>query len=523
LAILVVSAAPAAAQAPAAPAPKVTINGLVDFVTTIYNNASDADITNGGRDKGWYSRERGIFTVTGEVGRSKGVLSLELDFANGRIANLSLAPSGNLGLDLETDEKQQIEVKWLYLETPITGPGSLLPFIPVPSLGRFGAQPARGHDYKPGIQFIGDFPGVTLETQWAPNVRSVLTYAQIDEALDRVNNPGGSEDFAFLASVAVEVFKGLTVKPTYSYVRYDGGANIGAAGNVLAGAPFGLEPKGGFDPNAAAQANKATVRHTLGGDVRWTSGPFSLQPTFLYQWGTQEVPSALIAGRTGTQEVDIRAWIFDVIGGYRTGPLTLEGRFVWTSGMKADKCVQTVGSCAGGSDIHYYQPINAGTIIYFAGWSEIESAGVDYQLPFQGGAATGMKLGANPSYDKYGRIIAAVAADYAFTPAFIGHFVTLAQWTDEKVDTDGALNINPAVRPVTQTAGITPANKGDERYLGTEVNTGFTYRFAPNVAFDLIGAYLFAGPARDNARITGGARKDADDVYKLSARVRITW
>lgn len=515
MAIVVMGTAPVAAQAPAAapPAPKVTINGLVDFVTTIYNNASGADLTDGGRDKGWYSRERGLFTLTGEVGRSKGVLALEMDFANGRIANVSLAPSGNNGLDIETDEKGQIEVKWLYLETPITGPGSLMPFIPVPSIGRFGGQPARGHDYKPGIHFTGDFPGATLETQWAPNIRSTLSYAQIDEGLDPVTNPGGTEDWAIVASVEVGVFKGLTVKPTYSFVRYDQGNNSAA--------PFGTEPKGGFNPAAATQANKSTTRHTLGGDVRWTVGPWSLAPTFLYQFGKQEIPSSFIPGTTGTQEVDIRSWIFDVIGGYRSGPLTIEGRFMWTPGMKATQCVQNIpGVCAGGSDIKYYQPINAGTIIYFAGWSEMESAGVDYQLPLQGGAVTGMKLGGNPSYDKYGRIIAAAAADYAFTPALIGHLVTSAHWTDEKVDTDGALNLAPTV---TQTNGITPANGGDERYLGTEVDLGFTYRFAPNVAFDLIGAYLFVGPARDNARVTGTPRKDADDVYKLSARVRITW
>jgi hypothetical protein len=508
---------PASAQAPAAaPTPKVTINGLVDFVTTIYNNVSDADITNGGLDNGWYSRERGLFTITGEIGQTKGVLSLEMDFANGRINTVSLAPSGNNGLDIETDEKGQIEVKWLYLETPITGPGSLLPFVPMPTLGRFGAQPARGHDFKPGIHFTGDFPGASFETMWAPNVRSVLTYVQIDEGLDPITNPGGTEDWGIVASVAFDLFKGLTIKPTYSFVRYDGGNN--------APAPFGIEPKGGFNPSGAAQANKSTERHTLGGDVRWTAGPWSLQPTAFYQFGTQEVAPALIAGSTGTQEVDIKSWIFDVIGGFRAGPLNLEGRFMWTSGNKATECVQTVaGVCSGGSDVNYYQPINAGTIIYWAGWSEIESAGIDYQLPFQGGAVTGMKLGANPSYDKYGRIIVAAAADYAVTPEFILHLVGNAQWTDQKVDTDGALNINPLIMPVTQTNGITPASGGDDNYLGAEVNAGFTYRFAPNTSFDLIGAYLFAGPARDNARVTGGPKKDADDVYKVSARLRVTW
>ncbi len=524
LVVVVLSVSPAlvGAQTPAsAPTPKVTISGLVDFVSTLYHNLSDFDITGAapipgghGGDNGWYSRERGIFTITGEVGRSRGVLSLEMDFANGRIDAVTAAPSNNNGFDLETDEKSQIEVKWLYLEAPITGPDSLLSFIPMPTLGRFGAQPARGHDFKPGIQFSGDFPGVSFETGWAPNIRSILTYAQIDEQLDGVINPPGTEDFAVVASVSMDLFKGLTIKPTYSYVRFDRGSGTPAA--------FGTEPKGGFAPAAASQNNKATVRHTIGGDVRWVSGPWALQPTFLYQLGTQETVPATAGGKS---EVDINSWIFDVIGGFRSGPLTLEVRGRWTPGNKATECVQTVGTvCTGGSDINYYQAINAGTILYFAGWSEIEAAGVDYQLPFQGGAVTGMKLGGNPSYDKYGRIVAAVAMDYAFTPAFIAHFVTLAQWTAEKVDTDGGLiNLASPASLVAQTNGITPVSGGDERYLGTEVNGGFTYRFTANTAFDLIGAYLFAGPARDNAQIVGLPKRDAHDVYKISGRMRVTW
>ena len=74
-------------------APKVTINGLVDFVTTAYKNWSQSgsqagstvgqpDATNS-KEKGWYSRERGVFTLTGEVGRVKGVWAIELDFTNG--------------------------------------------------------------------------------------------------------------------------------------------------------------------------------------------------------------------------------------------------------------------------------------------------------------------------------------------------------------------------------------------------------------------------------------------------------
>ncbi len=498
-------APPAFAQALA---PKVTINGLIDFVSSIYRNVRDNNVTSD-EDTGWFSRERGRITFNGEIGKAKGVLGLEFDFTNGQ----GTPQSGTSAtLDLDTDVPGVEEVKWLYLEAPVTGPGSLLPFLPVASIGRFGGQPARGHEYKPGILWSGDFPGVNITTTWAPNLRSTLTYAQIGEALDTLT--GASEDWAALASVEVDVFKGLTVKPTYAYSRHDGG-NTGTAN-------LGTEPKGGFTVNAAANGTGlSTERHTFGVDVRWVIGPFSLQPTILGQIGTQETNPAVSGGKS---EVDIRSWIIDVIGGFRTGPLTIEARFAYTPGMKADECVQAAGTptgggvvtgavCGnGGDDIKYYQNINSG-FVYQAGWAEIQTSGVDYNLvQFLAGNAAGLRLGQSPSYDKYGRITAAAALDYAMTPALVFHLVGNAQWTAEKVDTDGAF-LGNAANP----NGITPQSGGDDSYLGTEVDLGFTYRFTPNVAFDLIGAYLFAGDAK------GTSGNDPDDAYKASARMRVTW
>jgi hypothetical protein len=163
-----------------APAPKVTINGLVDFVTTAYQNWSQfsgapgaPDPTTGGK-RGWYSRERGVFTLTGEVGRVKGVWAIELDFTSGAgTFNASSQPGSlnivgksqtgtNANFDLDTDVQGAIETKWLYLETPVTGPCSLLPVIPVTTIARMGGQRFRGHDYKFGILASGDFAGVPI-------------------------------------------------------------------------------------------------------------------------------------------------------------------------------------------------------------------------------------------------------------------------------------------------------------------------------------------------------------------------
>lgn len=543
LAILGMLAPPVFAQ----PAPKVTMNGLVDFVASAYQNWSgaDADVTSS-RDHGFYSRERGVFTLTGEVGKSKGVWAVELDFSNGAgLQNGSNAFGGNQSrvassgvtspMDLDTDVASAVETKWLYLETPLTGPGSILPFIPVPSIVRGGAQPARGHEYKNGILFGGDFPGVTIETTWAPNLRSTITFAQIAEKLDQpqVGFSNQSEDIAFLVSVEMDVFKGLTVKPTYAYVTLDGG-NCGTSN-------LGIEGKNGFDTSTTANSIAAgnphcpavttvggvggggalrTERHTFGGDVRWTMGPFSFQPTFLYQVGTQEVPENTLA----KHDVKIRSWIFDTTAGFRAGPLNVEGRFMWTPGMGAQFCVTNCGAGAhiNAANIRYYQPINSG-FGYMAGWSDIWTGGIDYGTALLVPAG-GLTLRQGPSYDKYGRMFVAAAVDYALTPALTLKGLANVSWTDEPVDTSGV---------ITNATGLSsPRIRGtrdEESYLGTEVNLGLTYRFAPNVAFDLVGAYLFAGDALNHARTgsctTAAACKiyDAQDVWKFSSRVRLTF
>ena len=60
---------------------------------------------------------------------------------------------------------------------------------------------------------------------------------------------------------------------------------------------------------------------------------------------------------------------------------------------------------------------------------------------------------------------------------------------------------------------------GDARWLGVEAALGLTYRFAPNVALDLVAATLQGGDARDESFGDG----DAKEVYKGVARVRVTW
>ncbi len=537
-------APPAFAQAPQ---PKVTITGLFDFVTTWSSNLQDVDTTR--REQEWYSRQRGRLDFIGELGKAKMVWGIELDVVNGNqtVAHAASTPTANAGVsntgfDLDTDVVPLVETKWLYVQFPLTGPGSILPFIPLETIATGGGQPFVGHDYKFGILASGDFGGLTLVTTLAPDVKNTFTFAQIEEknfageksplgvALGPAGDPNAAnrDSYALIESLEFTPMKGLTVKPTVSYAEFQGqNAGTGSLSTMN---------RGGF-----IQGIRTLHRGTVGGDVRWTSGPWSLEPTFHYQFGVQ----SLLPGDTTAQkgDVDIRAWILDIIGGWRSGPLNLESRFVYSSGNKANECVQTVvvagtTACTGGSNIHYYTPINPG-FAYFAGWTEIWSTGgTDYYNCLLCGAGA-MSRRVSTGYDKYGLITFVGRATYALTPALSVLGSLSPSWTAQSVDTNGAFAAATGITPLPNVSKGETTPKGDHSYLGTELIVGLSYRFAPGLTFDWRYAHLFAGQALNQcqtALAVGGcsiagvaapasnapARK-ADDVDFLTARVRYTF
>jgi hypothetical protein len=550
LAVLVAIGVLAPSSFAQGPAPKVTINGLVDFVTTAGMNLSFTnnqagqspnlpDSTLGNKEKTWFSRERGVFTITGEVGKVKGVWAVELDFTNGAgnfnassqpgsLTTVGVATNGtSANFDLDTDVQGAVETKWLYLEAPITGPGSLLPFVPFETIGRFGGQPFTGHDYKPGVLASGDFPGVNLATTWAPSARSTLTYVQISEALDRFIAPNQKESWAIVASLEADLFKGFTIKPTFAHGEWHGG-NCGTAN-------LGTPGYGGYNPNTNCPAvtvgsvagpglvgNRIT-RNYLGGDLRLQMGPFSFQPTFIYLIGNEDVPRRGAPGFKN--DVDIRSFLLDVISGFRSGPLLIEARLAYTPGVQANQDIQNGG---GGVD-RTYHAINPG-FNYMNGWSEIWKSGVDYNTGFLV-QRPGLTMRESQSYDKYGRIFFGIASDYSLTPALTFHLITNVSWTDTAVDTKGTTATATGLTPRGITTPGNPFVGGKERYLGNEWVAGLTYRFAPNVAFDMAAAALITGDALNIQRtptgfgcVTDGvATCQSRNVYKLSGRVRVTF
>jgi hypothetical protein len=218
-------------------------------------------------------------------------------------------------------------------------------------------------------------------------------------------------------------------------------------------------------------------------------------------------------GQVGKVEADMAAWIVDLTGSYRIGPLLLEARGAYSPGNKARDNLSR--------SVRYFQQVSmdAG---YWAGWGALlASGGIDY---FNGQLLTNM--GRHIGYDRFGRAALGFKATYSFTPRFAVYGWVTPNWTAEKVDTD--TNADPGLGSGSVSRTIVSDRsfvEGDSRYLGTEVDLGFQWRFAPSVALDVQGAYLFAGDALNTAEVVNGVhtRREAEDSYMLATRLRFAF
>jgi hypothetical protein len=536
LAILALAAPLAYAQAPA---PKVTINGLIDNLTSYSNNTANYNggVLNRG-DSLWYARTRGRFDFIGEVGKAKGVLGIELDHVYGQagsndstIVNAGAASGtavqtgfGTDGsFDLNTDSRGIIEIKWLYVEFP-------MPLIPVPTTVRLGAQPfGAASTYKSCAYTCSDFPGVNITSQVAPNVKLLATYVQVEENLvgtgTKTNLPAAGisntqnrgDDWSGILSAEVSPFKGLDIKPMISYFYAQGttnGASRQGRGGLLTTTPFTM-------PGGASGGGINENRYTVGLDSRLRMGPFSLDPTVMYQFGDRDsfapagfVPSGAIAGRKYSP--DISAWFIDVRGGFQLGPLLIEALAMYTTGNRGRNNALGHGTTDG--TIRYYQPLTTDTG-YLADWgTSLTSLGVDYLNAYNEANGRVAYPGVSVGYDKYGRMQFGAKATYAITPALSVMAGANGIFTAEKVDRNSTSVVGAGLLP-----SFTGGPRDSSRYLGTELMALLSWQFAPGLTWANQFGYLFPGPALDANTDPALGGRNVKAPFMLTSRIRFTF
>ena len=546
LAVLMLALALVALAAPMAfaqaPAPKVTINGLIDNLTTYSQNIANY---NGGtfnrKDDMWWARTRGRFDIVAEVGKAKGVLGLELDHVYGQAgsndstivsagAAATTAVQTGFGtdgsFDLNTDSRGIIEVKWLYVEFP-------LPLIPVPTTVRLGAQPfGAAANYKLAVYATGDFPGVNIVSQVTPNVKIVATYVQVEESLTGIDagtngKPSTSpptgvlstqargDDFAYILAPEITPFKGLDIKPMFSMFYAQGTTN----GSSRAGRG-GINTTTAFSPTGDFRGGVNEYRYTTGLDARLRMGPFSLDPTVLYQFGNRTViapaalaPSGSVTGRK--YYADISAWLIDVRGGFQLGPLLLEGLVAYSTGNTARN--NTL------NDVNFFQPLSTDTG-YQADWgSQLTGLGIDYLNAWNEAAGRIAYPGNQIGWDKYGRLQVGAKATYAITPDLSILGGVNVHWTAEKVDRNATAVAGAGLLTTWTPTAATPVNRERSRYVGTELFAVATWRFAPGLQWDNAFGYMFMGDALDAVTDPNAGGRNTNDPWMVTSRVRFTF
>jgi hypothetical protein len=580
LALLAVDTPGAVAQAPA---PTVNINGFIDNVAAYARNFGNFDSARARSDQSFYGRTRGRFDITGQIGKAKGVLGLEIDSVWGQtgfsdtnslncvtntgsgVACGTQNPGEQSGFALNTDEQGGIKVKWLYTEFPV-------PLIPAPTVARLGAQPfGTAATYKLATYASGDFGGGVVTSTITPDIKLAFTYVAVDENLsgkhDITNTLLGvgaagsnvpqsrGDNFALIiAPEFTGIAKGLQLKPMYSYFFADGttsaAARVGRGGYSITAStgPNGTAGGSPFAPKNVSGADGVGTgihenRHTIGVDGRWRSGAFSLDPTVFYQFGDRNsfntvTPaygvlcngSGNVATNCPKDTAKISAWLVDVRAGYQLGPVLFEGLTMWTSGNRAQDNLR--------KNVNFYQVLDTDTTYLFDWGTQVTSIGsVEYNAVLTPGASN---LSSALGLDKYGRIQLGLKATYQLTPSlsFMGGWNII--WTDKSVDTDGTVVPGGGILPsfVDRKTGRSARPEGDARLIGNELMAVTTWRIADGIAFDAGAGYLFAGgalghrsvalPYCEAGAVTGCSapnRKDlqVNDAYILSTRVRFSF
>lgn len=531
--IVAMLAPPVLAQAPA---PRTDINGLFEFATSAAKNISDGNMARNSENE-WYGRTRFRPDFNFSVGRTKAVLGLELDLGFGQVnatgggpgksATFGGHPGQTSDSGINTDVAGVLEIKWAYTEFDLTGKDSLMPFIPVETVARAGLQPFGSlFGYKIAYAAAGDFPGASATTTWAPNLKTNFAYVMVEDEVAGQNRgaaaakPTRGDDFAINFSPEITPFKGLDLKPLYSFF-YAEGTTAGAARRGAVDRHFAA---GGATTtnttNTAAvfgvaqDANGSTTfhenQHTIGLDARWRSGPFGFDPTIYYQWGTRDflAYTSTSAGSVKKVQADASAWLIDLIGSFQAGPLLLELRGIYSTGNKARDSLA--------KRIRYFEPLDEDTG-YYSTWANILALSTD---SVGQGCGSNAGMCTNVGYDRYGRAQLGFKATYSLTPALSFILAVSPTWTAEKVDTD--TNSAAAGRTIVDDQSFV---KGDSSYIGTETNLGMVWRFAPNVYYEVTGAWLSSGSALNTAELLNGVhtRRDAADGYLLANKIRFSY
>ena len=248
-------------------------------------------------------------------------------------------------------------------------------------------------------------------------------------------------------------------------------------------------------PGGVSLGGMNEYRYTVGLDTRLRMGPFSFDPTVLYQFGNKAiiVRRRCLCSRAARSPgrkyyADINAWLFDVRAGFQLGPLLLEGLGMYTTGnSRSQQHARHDGPVLPAADDGHGLPGRLGYLAHVAG----------YRLPQR------LERGWRPDrIPRREHRLGQVRARAGWRQGHLRHHPGAERhgWCERSLDgREGGSQRHGDCRCRYHAAVHGPRRPRDseQRYVGTELMALITWRFAPGLTWDNQFGYMFMGPALD--------------------------
>ncbi|MDH3603702.1 MAG: hypothetical protein OEU26_29175, partial [Candidatus Tectomicrobia bacterium] len=363
-------------------------------------------------------------------------------------------------------------------------------------VGGFGINGTR---LKRCVVFCDDGGGIAMTGSWSSQIKTYTWFIIAEEELIENGPDTLGEDYTVGTRVEFAPYKGLDLDLFLAFYNIEGPSSDSSSlmvGSCSAGRDGGAGAGGG-------QCFERDSRYYVGLDARWKFGNFTFSPTFIFTFGTRELPAG--------GEADIKSFLLDVRGAYKAGPFTITGKFAYIPGNEASD------DLGDGSDINFWQNISVTTVHRSVQWFELIGWNIDSTSAPPFGFNNSRATKSAGTFDQFGLIHPAVKVDYKVA---------------KPLTVTGAVGLFLTAEDVGAPArfgGTPPASynfAGGENNLGTEVDVWLTWQAFKGTTFNVWFAYAFTGDAQNlcdpgTGGTTGAAciERQAEDQIGFGGRM----
>jgi hypothetical protein len=422
----------------------------------------------------------------------RGVLALEIDAIYG-------APSFNRvgsrcipGSDASAFEQcgfrngidnNSLELKNLYLDFRI-------PQLPLGNRVLLGGIPANLTPLHPYLLYTIDAGGGSMKVDFSDQTSLLLHYIQLEEDLDRFRGSTKlGEDYLTGMTLMLKPLPALDVHL------------LGVYGHLQA--PFGsslLIGLGPFNEVIGDWTNVTTEdRYYIGIDARYRIGNLSIEPSFIYLFGTRTfcTPGSLTntsgvvtpcrSVQAGSGETKFNALETQLILQYVMGSWLWAGKFVYTSGNAANDDINGTG-VGRAADVKGFRPLGIDGYHIFGEWFEILGrSDVDST-----GSVAFLRTGKLGTFNRFGWMVLGAKAEYLASDRLVLEGSIGGFWTAERTACPAVLRVGALTGP----CAVPPLDfTGNSRYAGAEIDLGLRYSILPGLFWTPRFGWAFLGDA----------------------------